>query len=447
MNLHENPKVPADRLLEPLRKFAEKEASSGILLLFCTLVAMLWANSPWGHTYNAFWNAEFSLGFEHLKITEPLVLWINDGLMAVFFFVVGLEIKREILVGELSNPRQALLPIAAALGGMIVPALIYTAFNHSLPSRPGWGIPMATDIAFALGVLALVGKRIPVSLRIFLAALAISDDLGAVLVIALFYTSNIVWFDLLMGAGFLAILAAGNWAGVRNPYFYACFGIGGLWVSFFLSGVHPTLAGVLAAFTIPARTRIDSRRFLDRAKAYLSDFETYSDPSTPMLANKNQVQAMAQINEACEDAQTPLQILEHALHPWVAFLIMPLFALANAGVSLHMNITEALFQPAALGVILGLFFGKQLGIFGFSWILIKTGLASLPTQASFRQLYGIAVLGGIGFTMSLFVTGLAFQDPTLIDEAKIGILTASLCSGLFGIFYLRFLLPKTKVES
>jgi len=433
--------LPADRFLEPLRRFGEKEASSGIILLFCTVVALVWANSPWSESYFHLWETKFTIGFQDYKITESLHLWVNDGLMAVFFFVVGLEIKREILVGELSNLKQAILPIAAAAGGMIVPALIYFAFNTGKPSAPGWGIPMATDIAFALGVLALLGKRVPLSLKIFLTALAIVDDIGAVLVIALFYTSQIVWLDIYLGAGFLALLAGANMAGIRNPVFYAVFGIGGLWTAFFLSGVHPTVAGVLAAFAIPARTKIHARDFLNDVRLHLDDFETSSLPHANVLANKSQFRAINEIAEACDHAQTPLQKLEHALHPWVAFFIMPLFALVNAGVSLNVSFSETLLEPVSIGIILGLFFGKQFGILFFSWLVVKIRLADLPSRVTWKQLYGVGILGGVGFTMSLFISGLAFSDPILVDQAKIGILFGSLISGTFGYLYLRKMGP------
>lgn len=276
---HTESTTPAERFLYPIKAFTSKEASGGIVLLICAIVALIWANSPWYESYFKLWHTEFTIGFKGFQLTETLHLWINDGLMAVFFFVVGLEIKREILVGELSSPRQAFLPIAAAVGGMLVPALFFLFFNYGKPSAPGWGIPMATDIAFALGVLALLGKRVPIALKIFLTALAIVDDIGAVLVIALFYTSNIVWFDLYLGAGFLAVLAIANWSGIRNPIFYALVGIGGLWLTFLLSGVHATVAGVLAAFVIPSRTRINSQEFLSQGRLYLDDFETGTGPT------------------------------------------------------------------------------------------------------------------------------------------------------------------------
>lgn len=433
---------PAERFLSPIRKFTEKEASGGIVLLICTIIALVWANSPWSESYFHLWHTKVTIGTEQHHLTESLHLWINDGLMAIFFFVVGLEIKREILVGELSSPKQAALPIAAALGGMVVPALLYTFFNYKTPTAHGWGIPMATDIAFAIGVLTLLGKRVPLSLKVFLTALAIVDDIGAVLVIALFYTSKIVWLDLYLGAGVLALLVAGNWAGIRSPIFYGILGIGGLWLAFLLSGVHATVAGVLAAFAIPARTRINAREFLDQGRMYLNDFETAHEPESNVLSNKNQVRSINQISEAAEHAQTPLQRLEHALHPWVTFFIMPIFALSNAGVAFKADILELLFNPVSLGIIIGLFFGKQLGIFSFSWLVIKLGLAELPSRVTWKNLYGVAMIGGIGFTMSLFIAGLAFKNPAYTDTAKIGILCASILSGILGLIFTRSSLAK-----
>lgn len=426
----------------PIREFAEKEASGGLLLVLATVIAVIWANSPWSESYFHLWHTEFEIGFKNFQLAEPLHLWINDGLMAIFFFVVGLEIKREVLVGELSSLKQAILPIAGAVGGMVVPALFYAFFNHDLNSSHGWGIPMATDIAFAVGILALLGKRVPLSLKVFLTALAIVDDIGAVLVIALFYTSKIVWFDLYLGAGFLAILIAGNWAGIRSPVFYGIFGIGGLWVAFLLSGVHATVAGVLAAFTIPARTRINSRDFLAMGRIYLNDFETADVPQSNVLTNNNQLRAVNQLAETCEHAQTPLQRLEHSLHPLVTFLIMPIFALANAGVVFNQDIGGALLNPVSLGIVSGLFFGKQIGIFSFTWLVVKLKWAELPNRIRWPHIWGTAALGGIGFTMSLFITDLAFKNPEFKDMAKIGIFAASLLSGLFGLIFLKRTLQK-----
>jgi len=352
-------------------------------------------------------------------------------LMAVFFFVVGLEIKREVLVGELSSPRQAILPIVAAIGGMAFPAMFYLLFNISGPSQAGWGIPMATDIAFALGVLSLLGKRVPLSLKIFLTAIAIVDDLGAVLVIALFYTSQLVWVSLLAGLVFLVALIIVNRLGVRSPLVYGLLGIG-LWVAFLKSGVHATIAGVLLAMTIPVRTRINTEEFLSNTEYFLGEFRKHGKPGESVLTNKDQRAAIQAIEVVAEHAQTPLQRLEHTLHPVVSYFIMPVFALANAGVSLHGNLLTTFTQPVTLGILAGLILGKQLGVFLASYLAIKLKWADLPSEMTWQRLYGLAWLSGIGFTMSLFIASLAFGDSEFLTDAKAGILLASLVAGTVG---------------
>ncbi|MDP9373377.1 MAG: Na+/H+ antiporter NhaA, partial [Chloroflexota bacterium] len=311
---------PFRRVLYPLTAFMHAEASGGIVLIGCALAALVWANSPWAAAYARLWATEITIG----PVSETVLHWINDGLMAVFFFVVGLEIKREVLVGELASPRQAALPIAAALGGMAAPAAIYAAINLGGTGLAGWGVPMATDIAFALGVLALLGRRAPVGLKVFLTALAIVDDLGAVLVIALFYTAQVSWAALGVAAGFLAALILANRLHARHPAAYATLGVG-LWVAFLESGVHATIAGVLLALTIPARTRVDTGEFARRAHALLHDFDRAGDEAPNILTNADQQAALAELEDLAEGVQTPLQRLEHALHPWVAFGIVPLF--------------------------------------------------------------------------------------------------------------------------
>ena len=427
---------PIDTIIRPFQEFAHTAASGGVLLLAFTVVALIWANSPWSHSYHELWHTPVTAGFGGHVLSKPLELWINDGLMAIFFFVVGLEIKREILTGELSSPRQAALPIAAALGGMIVPALLYFAFNAGTPEVSGWGIPMATDIAFALGVLALVGKGVPDALKIFLTALAIVDDLGAVLVIALFYTSEISLAALGAGACFLLLMVVANAMGVRNPLVYWLLG-GAVWLAFLLSGVHATIAGVLGAMTIPASSLLDEKGFVQRGRFLLSEVERKVEPGQEPLQYGNQHAAIQALERACENVETPLQRLEHGLHPWVAFCIMPLFALANAGVELGAGFVAALTQPVTLGVMIGLVAGKQIGITLFSWLAVRSGLASLPAGVTWRHIYGAAVLGGIGFTMSLFIAGLAFSSAETLAMAKAGILLASLVAGGAGYWLLR----------
>jgi len=354
----------------------------------------------------------------------------------VFFFLVGLEIKRELLVGELSSLRQAALPISAAVGGMVVPAVIYTAINIGGEGLHGWGVPMATDIAFALGILSLLGNRAPLALKIFLAALAIADDLGAVLVIALFYTDEISIG--LLGAGMViwaAMFGLNFILRIRHPLPYWLLG-GLLWLAFLKSGVHATVDGVLAAFAIPARIRINSREFVKRAHLYLREFEEAGEPGESTLTNQRQRAALMSLERICEKAETPLQRLEHKHHPWVSYAIMPLFALANAGVSLRGGL-DALAHPVSLGVIAGLVIGKQLGIFGSAWLMVRFGWASLPTGVGWRHIYGAALLGGVGFTMSLFVANLAFDSDELLLITKLGILTASVVAGVAGWLVLR----------
>lgn len=424
------------RAVRPFQRFAETQSAGGIVLLVSAVVALAWANSPWGEAYFHLW--EIPIGFRAAGHAFELSLhhWVNDGLMAVFFFVVGLEIKREMLVGELSSPRQAALPVAAALGGMLVPALIYAMLNARGAGSPGWGIPMATDIAFALGVLALLGPHVPVALKVFLTALAIADDIGAVLVIALFYTSAISWTSLSVGAFVLLVLIALNALGVRRPSIYLGLGVL-LWVAFVVSGVHATVAGVALAMTIPSRTRVREEEFLSRTREAIDEFENACQPGETVLTNRAQQEAIAALEHAAEAVQSPLLILEHRLHGFVAFFIMPLFALANAGVDLGADLFASLSLSVTAGVGLGLVLGKPIGITMFAWVAVRLGLATLPAQVSWRELHGVSWLGGIGFTMSLFIAALAFASPALLDSAKVGILGASLIAGGVGAALLR----------
>ena len=431
------PPSPFQRILSPFSRFARTESSGGIVLIACAVIAIAWANSPWAESYHHLWETELSVRWGSQALTYSLHHWINDGLMAVFFFLVGLEIKREFLVGELASARRAALPIAAALGGMVVPALIYTAVNVGGEGQRGWGIPMATDIAFALGVLALVGRGVPTSVKVFLLAIAIVDDLGAVLVIALFYTADIAWGALGVGALVLAALVLANRLGVRSPLMYVGLGLA-LWVAFLLSGVHATVAGVLLAMTIPARTRIDTTEFLDGGRRLLDHFDVAGEEGPNVLTNKGQQAAIQQMENLCEGAQAPLQRIEHELHHWVAFGIIPLFALSNAGVHLGGNLASAFTHPVTLGVTLGLVIGKPIGITLFAWLAVKTRMAVLPDGIGWRAIGGVAMLGGIGFTMSLFISALAFPaHPELDEQAKIGIFAASVVAGLLGWLALR----------
>jgi len=418
----------------PFLEFFRTEAAGGVLLLVAAVAALLWANGPWAASYRAVFSSPIAVGAGGFLLSKPLLLWINDGLMAIFFFVVGLEIKREILVGELASPSKALLSLASALGGMVVPALLYAALNRGGPGAAGWGIPMATDIAFALGVLALLGDRVPPSLKVFLAALAIVDDLGAVLVIALFYTQGIAVSFLLLSLALLLVLAAAGRLGLRKTSVYLGVGVA-VWYGFLKSGVHPTVAGVLLAMTIPARVKVEGGRFLERARRSLAEFA--SETGGGFLVTPGQHEALLDLQEAAEAASSPLQRLEHALHPWVTFAIMPLFALANAGVRLDLGGPSALWGPVTAGAALGLLLGKPAGVLLGAYAVIRPGFCTMPQGATWRTFAGIGCLAGIGFTMALFIAALAFGDGALLVQAKVGILGASAAAGVVGSLLLR----------
>ncbi len=428
---------PIDLIVRPFERFMHNQATGGVLLFVAALIAIIWANSPWSESYHHLWEHTIALRFDQWELERNLHHWINDGLMAMFFFVVGLELKREIVAGELADPAKALLPVAAGVGGMLFPALVFLSINgFSGPASSGWGIPMATDIAFAVGLIALLGSRVPMSLKIFLTTLAIADDLGAVLVIALFYTSDISVINLLIGAGFLAILIAGNLLGIRSPIFYAIFGIGGLWTAFLLSGVHATVAGVLAAATIPVEVKLDEKAYINRLNKYIAQFRLLK-PTPEKTLTDDQLFAIDEITKLSEQASTPLQRLERRLHPFVAFIVMPLFALANAGVELPSDIGSMFTDPISLGIAFGLLIGKPLGILLICWLLLKMNVAQLGYGITWPHLAGMGFLAGIGFTMSLFINELAFTDPDLRQQAKLGIILGSVIAGTIGFIILR----------
>ena len=431
-------KEPIEVLLKPINEFLHREASGGILLIICTVIALIWANSPWFESYHHLWHTYVNINLGNILVLNySLHHWINDGLMAIFFFTVGLEIKRELLVGELSSMQKASLPIAGAIGGMVVPALLYSIFNSGGEGAGGWGIPMATDIAFVVGIMALLGPRIPLTLKIFVLALAIADDIGAVLVIAIFYTAEISLTALVIAAIVLVMLVILNRLGTKSLIPYTILGII-LWLAFLKSGVHATIAGVLLAFTIPASSRFNTKEFSERVKQLIKSFDDTGDHWKNVLNNAERQHDVHSIETSCERVLTPLQRFEHGLHPLVAFFIIPVFALANAGVTLAgLDILGALLSPISLGIIVGLFIGKQFGIFAFSFLAVKLKLASLPEGVNWKNLYGAGMLAGIGFTMSLFIAGLAFADPALLDLSKIGVLTGSLLSGIVGFVYLK----------
>lgn len=413
------------------------ESTAGIVLLVSAVIAMIWANSAWSESYHHFWEYKISIQAGEVGISKTLHDWINDGLMAMFFFVIGLELKREIMAGELSDMGKAILPLIAALGGMLVPALIYFLFNPGGPKSNGWGIPMATDIAFALGIMSLLGNRVPLSLKIFLTALAIADDIGAVLVIAFFYTSNISMISLGIGALFLVLLLAANYIGVRSTLFYGLVGIAGVWLAFLMSGVHATIAGVLAAFAIPARTKIDEEKFIQVLEDQLHEFHAIP-PNDVTLLEPAQYKVIEKINRLTKAAGTPLQKLEYKLHSWVSYLVMPLFAFSNSGITLHTGfLNDVLSSSITLGILMGLVVGKFVGVLIFCWLAVKTKITALPHGVTWKQIIGVALLAGIGFTMSLFITTLAFKDVQLVTDAKLGIFIASIISGVTGYFVLK----------
>ena len=409
------------------QEFTRLAASGGIVLLLGTIIAMLWANSPWAGSYLQLWDTELGFELGALHLSRNLLEWVNDGLMVIFFFVVSLEIKREIQAGELASPRRAALPIMAALGGILVPALFYILFNAGNPeAMRGWGIPVATDTAFTLAILTMLGSRAPLSLKVFFTAMAIADDIGGILVIVLFYTEGISWVALAVAALFLISLFGLNWARVYNPLPYALLGIG-LWLAFLQSGVHPTLASVLLAITIPTRRPPNTRPLLAQVKTVVEQYEMASEEEhihQPAL-----VQTMETI---LERMQSPAQRLERALAPWSTYLILPIFALANAGVQINAEAIRGLLNPIGLGVIVGLVIGKPIGIGLLSWIALRTGMAEMPGDLRFRQLLSASLLAGMGFTLSLFIANAAFGDSAALAAVKLDILVASILAGVLG---------------
>ena len=417
----------------PIKLFMGREKSGGIVLILSVTLAMILANSNLAESYSHFFEQEVGFivnGEPYLNYS--LHHWINDGLMAMFFFVVGLELKREFIGGELADIRNTILPIGAAIGGMIVPALIFLSLNIGTPQTMGWGIPMATDIAFALGVVYLLGDKVPVSAKVFLTTLAIVDDLGAVLVIAFFYTSELSIASLLFGLGFLAVMFIGNRLGIKSLFFYAALGIGGVWVTFLLSGIHATIAAVLAAFMIPADAKINESVYLKRMKKLTRRFEK-EEPNEVRTLEEGQVDVLTHIQHDTEIAIPLLQQLEHKMSPIVTFLIMPIFAIANAGISFtDLSLSDIFSTHIALGVTLGLLLGKPIGIIGATFLMVKMRWATLPSAITRRTLLGLGMLASIGFTMSMFISTLAFTDELLMTQAKLGIFLASILGGIGG---------------
>lgn len=458
------------RLILPAVQFQQTAFAGGAVLLLATIVALAWSNSPWAGAYFSIWQTPVAIQVGDFEFSKPLLLWVNDALMAIFFFVIGLEIKREVLAGELSNPRNAILPLIAAAGGIVVPALVYTGVvlwaGGGEDAIRGWGVPAATDIAFSLGALSILGTRVPISAKVFLTTFAIADDIGATLIIAIFYSGVVNWIALGWAAAALAVMLAGNRLGFRATTFYALLSLT-VWFAFLKSGVHPTIAGFLSAFAIPSYRRIEPRAFLESSRSTLDAFErSIVDPIAQYQEKASQAQEshFASVERSARLVQTPLQRLESALHPWVAFVILPVFALANAGVVLPSSpalIGTLISHPVTLGVFAGLVLGKPIGIFGATMIASKTGWFELPKNLSPRHIMGLSFLGGIGFTMSIFIASVGFgsghggghgaghfdaaieapgQDysnhagsPGEASAAKLGILLGSLTAGVAGI--------------
>ncbi|MCX7546472.1 Na+/H+ antiporter NhaA [Xanthomarina sp. F1114] len=429
-------------ILSPLQKFMKVESLSGFLLLGATIIALIWANSPWSESYHELWQYQLGFTSETFEINKPLILWINDGLMAIFFFLIGLEIKREFLIGELNSVRKLAFPLVGAIGGMVIPVLFYLGLNHSPDTVHGWGIPMATDIAFALAVLNVLGNRVPLSLKLFLMAFAIVDDIGAVLVIALFYSGNIEVNLLLIALGLLVLLYLLSY---KDLYFKSLFLVVGIviWVLFLKSGIHPTIAGILLAFAIPIQQNITTKSYISSLETIIKDLRIASVLQQPILS-KEQINQIDNLQDWTSKYQSPLQQLEHKLHDWVAFFIIPLFALANAGVSF--NSEYHLNWELVLTLVVSLVLGKSIGVTAVVLISKKLKIITVPSDINNAHIVGVGFLAGIGFTMAIFIASLAFLNtPAYVDSAKIGILLGSLVSAIIGYFIL--LINSKRTES
>ncbi|MDD2790109.1 MAG: Na+/H+ antiporter NhaA [Sulfurimonas sp.] len=436
-----------EKVATPFEHFLHAQTTTGIVLMSMTIIALILANSPIADVYMHLFHTDITLSIGSWNLSHSIHHWINDGLMAIFFFIVGLEIKREILVGELSNVKVAILPILAAIGGMILPALIYLSINYGTPSANGWGIPMATDIAFAISALVLLGRRVSPALVTFLVALAIVDDLGAVVVIALFYTEQIHFIPLILAATSFLVLVAFNRFGIHAVLPYFIVGVI-MWLFMLDSGIHATIAGVIAAMAIPSKPKRAPVDFTHHVTNMLDEYDGYP-VATDYTTHENQKAILQNIKDRIDSVSSPASKLEHELHLPVSLIVIPLFALANAGIAVDFSsIGETIVTPVSLGVIAGLVFGKVLGIAGVAWLAIKLGIAQLPQNSTMNQIFGVAFLGGIGFTMSIFVADLAFVgNDAFIFQAKVGILAASLFAGLFGFIWLRYIAHSPSQEA
>ncbi len=430
----------SSRVTEILRRFLNSSTTGGVLLLIAAVAAMIIANSGAREWYEHFLHSHFAIG----NLDKSVHFWVNDALMVIFFFVVGLEIKREILVGELSSVRQAMLPVVAAVGGMIVPITIFFILNGNEPGSEGWGIPMATDIAFAIGILSLLGKRVPLSLKVFLTAFAIVDDMGAVIVIAIFYSSKIGWVALGVAAALLLLLFYLGKKGYHNRFAFLITGLI-VWYLFLKSGVHTTIAGVLLALTLPIKSKFSKENFVEKTSEELNNLKESFQEKQKAFTH-NQLERLGKLTRHANDLINPLQWYENKLHKFTMLIIMPIFAFVNAGVYVG-GVEGALFEGLSFSIILGLFLGKLIGVFSFSWLSAKAKIASLPANSRWKDMVGIALLGGVGFTMSLFIANLSYEGGSaLLDQAKIGILSASGIAAVVGLLYLSFVLPKKKAK-
>lgn len=441
--------APVDKyVINPFKSFISNSVMGGIVLLAATIVAVILANSPWSDWFLGLWKNRISLNFNDTVFLDyDLHHWINDGLISIFFFVLGLELKREMVDGQLSGFKNAILPIIVGISGMIFPALIFYLFNGGdSEALSGWGIPMACDIAFVLGILYLLGDKVPVSVKIFFTAFGIVDDIGAVLIIALVYTNEISYISLIVGLIFFVLLIIANKFGVRSTLFYGIVGILGVWLPFLLSGVHATIAAVLVAFTIPATTKISEVGFLKKIKKYSTNLDETESLDGPTLTN-DQLHIIGKMKSMTKHAMPPLQRLEHGLHPVVSFLVMPIFALANAGVVFNINFEDLFSNNIFYGIATGLIVGKFLGIFGVTFILLKLKIVKLPKKMTVSHLFGISILSGIGFTMCLFITTLAYDNEQQITQAKIAIFAASIIAGIAGYILLNRNTNKEKTET
>lgn len=432
-----------EKILSPFQKFVNLQSSSGILLLATTIIALVWANSAFADSYQSFWDYELGISTDSFVLIKPLILWVNDGLMAIFFFLIGLEIKREFLIGELNTTKKIMFPLFGALGGIALPVLMYVMLNQNPETLKGWGIPMATDIAFSLAILKVLGNRVPLSLKIFLTAFAIVDDLGAVLVIAVFYSGSL---NLVMLGWAFGILAFIYFLSYKGIYFEILTIISGIiiWILFLKAGLHPTLAGILMAFAVPVRQKISTHEFTDQLESIVRDIKQSTTLQTPVLSS-DQLLLIDDLEDWADQYRSPLQALEHKLHNWVAYLVIPVFALANAGVALSSD--GGLESALIINIVICLILGKSLGISTVIFLARKLRLIEVPADITNKQIIGVSFLAGIGFTMAIFIASLAFNSsPEYIDSAKIGILIGSFVSAIIGFSILRFKTVKDEFD-